>query len=61
MSKPVSTDLCSLKKATREVEERLISQALAEAGGSCANSAKLLGISHRALLYKIKRYGLDSK
>jgi two-component system, NtrC family, response regulator AtoC len=48
----------SIKKATRDLEVELIKRALAETGGNRTNAAKLLEISHRALLYKIKEYGL---
>jgi two-component system, NtrC family, response regulator AtoC len=51
------TDL-SIKKTTRIVEEELIRRALASTNGNRTNAAKLLEISHRALLYKIKEYGL---
>jgi two-component system, NtrC family, response regulator AtoC len=48
----------SLKKATRAVEVTLIRKALEVAGGHRLSAAKLLEISHRALLYKLKEYGL---
>jgi two-component system response regulator AtoC len=48
----------SIKKATRDLEVELIKRALAETGGNRTNAARLLEISHRALLYKIKEYGL---
>jgi two-component system response regulator AtoC len=48
----------SIKRTTRIVEEELIRRALAETHGNRTNAAKLLEISHRALLYKIKEYGL---
>jgi len=51
-------DDLSIKKATRQVERRLIEKALEATGGNRTNAAKLLEISHRALLYKIKEYGL---
>ena len=49
----------SIKKATRIVEEELIRKALGATGGNRTNAAKMLEISHRALLYKIKEYGID--
>jgi two-component system response regulator AtoC len=49
----------SIKKATREVENMLIRRALAKTRGNRTQAAKLLQISHRALLYKIKDYGID--
>ena len=48
----------SIKKATRAIEEELIRRALVETRGNRTNAAKLLEISHRALLYKIREYGL---
>ena len=49
----------SIKKTTRIIEEELIRRALRETGGNRTNAAKILEISHRALLYKIKEYGID--
>jgi two-component system response regulator AtoC len=49
----------SIKKANRVVEESLIRQALAKTRGNRTQAARLLEISHRALLYKIKDYGLS--
>ena len=49
----------SIKKTTRIVEEELIRRALKKTGGNRTNAAKILEISHRALLYKIKEYGLS--
>ena len=48
----------SIKKASRFVEEELIRKALLATGGNRTNAAKILEISHRALLYKIKEYGI---
>jgi two-component system response regulator AtoC len=49
----------SIKKTTRVIEEELIRKALRETRGNRTNAAKLLEISHRALLYKIKEFGID--
>jgi two-component system response regulator AtoC len=49
----------SIKKATRLIEEELIRKALVATGGNRTSAAKILEISHRALLYKIKDYGID--
>jgi two-component system response regulator AtoC len=46
----------SIKKTTRIIEEELIRKALHETRGNRTNAAKILEISHRALLYKIKEY-----
>ncbi|MCA9530256.1 MAG: sigma-54-dependent Fis family transcriptional regulator [Myxococcales bacterium] len=48
----------SIKKTARFMEETLIRRALDKTGGNRTAAAKLLEISHRALLYKIKDYGL---
>ena len=45
-----------LRQARKRFEARLIRHALQEAGGNRTHAAKLLEISHRALLYKIKEY-----
>ncbi|HEY0709195.1 MAG TPA: sigma-54 dependent transcriptional regulator, partial [Polyangia bacterium] len=48
----------SIKRASRRAEEELIRRALARTGGNRTRAAELLEISHRALLYKIKEYGI---
>jgi two-component system response regulator AtoC len=50
----------SVKRATRELEERLIRAALERTGGNRTRAAELLELSYRALLYKIKDYGIGS-
>ena len=37
----------------------LIDKALARTGGNRTHAAKMLEISHRALLYKLKEYGIE--
>ncbi len=54
----VAADDLSIKKATRELEQDLIKRALGATAGNRTNAAKLLEISHRALLYKMKEYGI---
>ena len=49
----------SIKRATREMEQELIRRALGVTQGNRTNAAKLLEISHRALLYKMKEYGIS--
>ncbi len=49
----------SIKKTVRAIEEELIRRALAKTGGNRTKAAKILEISHRALLYKIKQYGVS--
>ncbi|MDT8317132.1 MAG: sigma-54 dependent transcriptional regulator [bacterium] len=51
-------DSFSIKKNGRMLEKSLITKALEETGGNRTKAAKLLEISHRALIYKIKDYGL---
>jgi two-component system response regulator AtoC len=48
----------SLKRGRRAAETELIRRALAATDGNRTHAAKLLEISHRALLYKIKEYGI---
>ncbi|MFW5741621.1 MAG: sigma-54-dependent transcriptional regulator [Myxococcota bacterium] len=48
----------SIKKTTRIIEEVLIRRALQKTKGNRTRAAGILEISHRALLYKIKEYGL---
>jgi two-component system, NtrC family, response regulator AtoC len=50
----------SVKRATRAVEEELIRRALAQTGGNRTRAAELLELSYRALLYKIKEYGIQA-
>jgi two-component system response regulator AtoC len=55
---PPRTGELSLRRARRAVEAETIRKALRATGGNRTHAAKLLEISHRALLYKIKEYGL---
>jgi two-component system response regulator AtoC len=48
----------SVKRATRALEAQLIRQALERTGGNRTRAAELLELSYRALLYKIKEYGI---
>ena len=50
----------SIKKTVRAIEEELIRRALAETNGNRTRASKLLEISHRTLLYKLKDYGIDA-
>ncbi len=54
----LDTGELSIKKTTRVIEETLIRRALDKTRGNRTAAAKLLEISHRALLYKIKDYGV---
>ncbi len=49
----------SLKRAIYDVEETFIRAALRQTRGNRTRAAELLELSHRALLYKIKDYGID--
>lgn len=57
-SGPESSGL-SIKKNAKEMEIRLIKEALKQTGGNRVRAARMLEISHKALLYKLKDYGLD--
>jgi two-component system response regulator AtoC len=54
----IATGELSIKKTTRYIEETLIRKALERTGGNRTQASRLLEISHRALLYKIKDYGI---
>ncbi len=56
---PFFGDDLSIKKAIRAIERELIRRSLEKTGGNRTRAAELLEISHRALLYKIKEYGLS--
>ena len=47
-----------MKRRTEELERALIKEALERTRGNRTRAAKLLDLSHRALLYKIREYGL---
>jgi two-component system response regulator AtoC len=49
----------SIKKASKLMEMNLIQKALKKTRGNHTHAARLLEISHRALLYKIKEYGVE--
>jgi two-component system, NtrC family, response regulator AtoC len=49
----------SIKRGTRALEESLIRAALEKTGGNRTRAAELLELSYRALLYKIKDYGIE--
>ena len=50
----------SVKQQVRQLEKFLIQRALEETEGNRTHAAKLLEISHRALLYKLKEYGMEA-
>lgn len=49
----------SIKTHTRNIEEHLIRRALERTKGNRTHAARLLEISHRTLLYKLKEYNLS--
>ncbi|MDH3734665.1 MAG: sigma-54 dependent transcriptional regulator [Gemmatimonadota bacterium] len=52
-------DELSVKKRTAALERQLIARALEITGGNRTKASDLLDLSYRALLYKIRDYGLD--
>ena len=54
-----SPDQLSVKKATRILEADLIRRALKKTGGNRSQAARILEISHPALLSKIREYGIE--
>ena len=48
----------SVKRHTAALERMLIREALSRTKGNRTRAARLLDLSHRALLYKIREYGL---
>ena len=50
----------SVKRRVRELERSLIASALGRTAGNRTHAARLLDLSHRALLYKIREYGLGT-
>jgi two-component system, NtrC family, response regulator AtoC len=55
----IADDNLSIKQRTRALEIDLMLKALKKTGGNRTHAAKILEISHRALLYKLKEYGLS--
>jgi two-component system response regulator AtoC len=49
----------SVKRRTEALERLLIERALRQTAGNRTRAARLLDLSHRALLYKIREYGLE--
>jgi two-component system response regulator AtoC len=54
----LTDDNLSIKQKARDLEVNLIRRALERTNGNRTHAAKVLEISHRALLYKLKEYGL---
>jgi two-component system, NtrC family, response regulator AtoC len=55
----LSDDDLSVKRQGAVLERRLIQKALERTGGNKTRAAELLELSSRALLYKIREYGLE--
>ncbi len=55
---PVSDNL-SLKRVSEQIEREMIRKALEKTGGNRTHAARILEISHRSLLYKLKEYGIE--
>ncbi len=50
----------SIKRRVADLERELIARALRRTGGNRSRAARLLEISYKALVYKIRAYGLES-
>ena len=55
----VAEENLSIKQAEEAIERELIRKALAKTGGNRTHAARILEISHRSLLYKLKEFGID--
>ena len=56
---PAGVEDLSVKRRIESLERELIGRALEKTGGNRTRAAQLLELSHRALLYKIREYGLE--
>lgn len=56
---PEDEENLSIKKAEDSIERELIRKALIKTSGNRTQAAKILEISHRSLLYKLKEYGIE--
>jgi DNA-binding NtrC family response regulator len=56
---PIDPSALSLKKAMSTLEDAYIRKALSATGGNRTQAAKILEISLRSLIYKIKDYGIE--
>lgn len=57
---PLSDEELSIKRRIAALERELISTALARTAGNRSAAARLLEISYKALVYKIRDYGIES-
>lgn len=58
-NEPNETENYSIKKAEDIIERDLIKKALVKTDGNRTQAAKILEISYRSLLYKLKEYGIE--
>ena len=55
----IPDEVISIKKASKMIEEELIKKALKKTGNNHSQAARLLEISYKSLLTKIKEYGIE--
>jgi two-component system response regulator AtoC len=58
-SETLDNENLSIKKAEDNIERDLIRKALLKTCGNRTQAARILEISHRSLLYKLKEYGIE--
>jgi two-component system, NtrC family, response regulator HydG len=57
---PLTSEGLDLNRVVEGMEERLLRQALEQAGGVKAEAARLLGLKASALYYKLEKYGIEA-
>ncbi|MEK7486389.1 MAG: sigma-54 dependent transcriptional regulator [Planctomycetota bacterium] len=60
VSEEIFPDGFNMEEHLAKYEQKLLSQALNQSQGNLTKAAKLLGVSFRAIRYKIKKYKLES-
>jgi two-component system, NtrC family, response regulator AtoC len=55
----LTDDNLSIKRVSEQLEREMIRRALEKTSGNRTHAARLLEISHRSLLYKLKEYGIE--
>jgi two-component system response regulator AtoC len=55
----LADDNLSIKRVSEQLEREMIRRALEKTSGNRTHAARLLDISHRSLLYKLKEYGIE--
>jgi two-component system response regulator AtoC len=58
---PIGDEDLSIKRRSAALERELIQRALVRTGGNRTRAARLLEISYKALVYKIRDYGLEGE